>query len=106
MKKHKKIVGILALIGTMFLSTQAFGYWIEDEHGWKFLRPDGSYIEESLEWIDGNFDGRAEMYYFDQDGYCLQNGIKNGKNSMQTVPGSIEEWSSPGILEILPDGIV
>jgi hypothetical protein len=72
LKTRKRVIGILALIGTVFLSTQAFGYWIEDEHGWKFLRPDGSYIEESLEWIDGNFDGCAEMYYFDQDGYCLQ----------------------------------
>ena len=96
MKKHKKLVGILALIGTMFLSTQAFGYWIEDEHGWKFLRPDGSYIEKSLEWIDGNFDGRAEMYYFDQDGYCLQNGIKNGKkfnaDGAWEYRGMVQSW--------------
>ena len=62
MKRRKIISGVLVLIGSLFFSMQAFGYWIEDENGWKYLRPDGSYIVESLEWIDGNFDGFAEMY--------------------------------------------
>lgn len=80
LKKSKIIAAILVLAGSLFLHMQAFGYWTEDENGWKYMRPDGSYIAENWEWIDGDFDGYAELYYFDENGYCLQNGIKNGLN--------------------------
>ena len=45
--KAMSFAGILSLIGTLFLSMQTFGYWIEDEIGWKFMRPDGSYIVDT-----------------------------------------------------------
>ena len=96
MKKRKMIAGMLALLGTVFLSMQAFGYWIEEENGWKYMRPDGSYIEESWEWIDGNFDGLAEMYYFDENGYCLQDGMKHGRTVNEdgawVYRGKIQSW--------------
>ena len=90
------IAGLLALAGALLLQMQTFAYWIEDENGWKYMRPDGSYIEESLEWIDGNFDGFAEMYYFDENGYCLQNKMKNGYTFNEygawTYRGNVQSW--------------
>lgn len=96
MKKRNMIVGLLALAGALLLQMQTFAYWIEDENGWKFMRPDGSYIEESLEWIDGNFDGFAEMYCFDENGYCLQNKTKNGHTFNEygawIYRGNVQSW--------------
>lgn len=90
------MAGMLAIAGALLLQIQTFAYWIEDETGWKFMRSDGSYIEESFEWIDGNFDGFAEMYYFDADGYCLQNKMKNGRtfnaDGAWVYRGKIQSW--------------
>lgn len=33
----------------------------------------GSYPVSAWKWIDGNNDGIAESYYFDQSGYVLMN---------------------------------
>ncbi|MBR2950035.1 MAG: hypothetical protein IKC46_09240, partial [Lachnospiraceae bacterium] len=97
MKRRKIISGVLVLIGSLFFSMQAFGYWIEDENGWKYLRPDGSYIVESLEWIDGNFDGFAEMYCFDENGYCLQGEMKHGRTFNEdgawVYRGEVQSWN-------------
>lgn len=96
MKRRKMISGVLVLIGSLFFSMQAFGYWIEDENGWKYMRPDGSYIVESLEWIDGNFDGFAEMYCFDENGYCLQGEMKHGRTFNEdgawVYRGEVQSW--------------
>lgn len=86
----------LSLLGTCFFRSHVFGYWVEDSAGWRYKQPDGSYIQEAWEWIDGNFDGCAEMYYFDENGYCLQNGMKNGRtvneNGAWTYCGEIQSW--------------
>ncbi len=102
MSKYKKrMIGALAVFGALFFTTQSFGYWIEDDIGWKYLRPDDTYITESWEWIDGNFDGYAELYYFGEDGYCLQNGIKNGLNLNEdgawTYHGVVQAWNMKGL---------
>lgn len=87
----------LAVLGVFLLGGQAFGYWIQDENGWKFERSDGSFITGGWEWIDGNFDCYAEMYYFDEDGYCLLNGIKNGlnvnENGAWTYRNVVQSWN-------------
>lgn len=87
---------ILAVIGTLFLCGQAFAYWEEHDEGWKFVRSDGTYIEEAWEWIDGDFDGYAELYYFDEDGYCVQNGMKQGRKLNEdgawTYRGVVQKW--------------
>lgn len=42
---------------------------------YKFLGAvfNGSYPVSAWKWIDGNNDGIAESYYFDQSGYVLMN---------------------------------
>ena len=71
---------LLAVLGVFLFCGQSLAYWEETEDGWQFWRSDGTRIVDAWEWIDGDFDGYAELYYFDEDGYCVQNGIKNGLN--------------------------
>ncbi len=96
MKRKSKRIFVLALIGTLLLSSRAWGYWIEDSNGWRYRQPDGSYIVDAWEWIDGNFDGYAEMYYFDKTGYCLLDGVKNGRtvnaDGAWTYRGEVQSW--------------
>ena len=96
MKRFFKKLGLLTVILTAFCQFQAMAYWQETEDGWQFVRPDGTCITEAWEWIDGNFDGYAELYYFDDSGHCLQNGIKNGRNlnadGAWTYQGVVQQW--------------
>ncbi|MBQ7796083.1 MAG: L,D-transpeptidase [Lachnospiraceae bacterium] len=88
---------ILTTMWACLLCGQAFGYWIQDDHGWQFMRPDGSYITDAWEWIDGDFDGYAELYYFGADGYCIQDGMKHGLNLNEdgawTYHGVVQAWN-------------
>lgn len=85
MKKHLKIfmTGILSAVTIVSAATVAFadnafpaykaGSWQKDPKGWWYLNPDGSYPYNSWNWIDGNNDGIAEYYGFDEQGYLLTN---------------------------------
>ncbi len=44
---------------------------IEDMNGWWYENEDGSYCKNGWFWLDGNEDGEAECYCFDNDGYAL-----------------------------------
>lgn len=94
-KKLRKIL-LLAALGTVLWCSRAFAYWEETEFGWQYMRPDGTYIKNAWEWIDGDFDGYAELYYFDSSGYCVQNGMKNGRNlngdGAWTYHGVVQSW--------------
>ena len=43
------------------------GTWIQDSTGWWYQNEDGTYVKSEWSWIDGR------CYYFNEDGYCLQN---------------------------------
>ena len=98
---RKAIAAILALMGAFLFCGQAFGYWIENDYGWRYKQLDGTYILDEWEWIDGDFDGYAELYYFGKDGYCLQNGIKDGLNVNEdgawTYHGVVQKWNLKGL---------
>lgn len=68
------MVGILSTVMVMSMSITAFaGQWQSDANGWWYQNDDGSYPSSTWQWIDGNNDGTAESYYFNQQGYCLMN---------------------------------
>lgn len=85
------------MLATFLLCGQTFGYWEQYKEGWKYRKPDGSHLVNEWEWIDGNSDGYAEMYYFDKDGYCLLDGIKDGRNVNEdgawTYQGVVQKWN-------------
>ena len=41
--------------------------WKQDAAGWWYQNEDGTYVKSEWSWIDGR------CYYFNEDGYCLQN---------------------------------
>lgn len=55
------------------LTTVLAGTWIQNQVGWWYQNDDSSYPTNGWYWIDGNHDGIAECYYFNESGYCLMN---------------------------------
>lgn len=75
MKKMIKVLGLVALM-TLGMSIQAFaGEWKNDNIGWWWQNDNGTYPVNKWEWIDGNKDGIAECYYFNESGYMLANTV-------------------------------
>ncbi len=74
MKKTAILTAALAACLTIGMSVAAFaGSWGQNETGWWWNNNDGSYPVSTWKWIDGNQDGIAESYYFDENGYLLVN---------------------------------
>ena len=94
----KKQLVTLLLYGTIALSTLSTtfaGSWIQDHVGWWYQHDDGSYPTNGWHWIDGNNDGIAECYYFNETGYCLINtttpdGYTVDTNGAWIVDGTIQ----------------
>ena len=66
------LAGVM-MAGTTITSLAAAGRWEKDDIGWWWKRIGGGYPMHTWEWIDGNNDGLAECYYFDENGYMLAN---------------------------------
>lgn len=74
--RKKLRIGFMAGVFTLALSATAFaGEWKKDNVGWWYDNGDGSYPVNCWKWIDGNHDGIAECYYFDENGFCLTNTL-------------------------------
>ena len=75
--KIVKLVVVTAVL-TSVMATSAFaGTWQagtgENQGKWWYNNGNGSYANNGWQWIDGNGDGTAECYYFDNDGWLLTN---------------------------------
>lgn len=73
--RNKKI-GVIAL--TLALTTASVtpafaASWQQDNIGYWYQEDNGSYPVNTWRWLDGNNDGIAECYYFDNNGYMLAN---------------------------------
>lgn len=73
MRKKMTTVALTTLM-TLAISVPTFAaQWQSDANGWWYQNDDGGYPISTWQWIDGNSDGIAESYYFDEQGYCLLN---------------------------------
>lgn len=72
MKKFRTILAT-AFALSIFSITAFAGSWQSDVNGWWWLNDDGSYPVNTWMWLDGNNDGVAEYYYFNENGYMLAN---------------------------------
>lgn len=70
MKKTRLFLTVLSMTAVMSITALA-GEWKQDAVGWWYQNDDGSYSVNQWQWIDGNHDGIAECYYFNENGYCL-----------------------------------
>lgn len=76
--KRKKLVTVATAICSLLMSSTVFaGTWQtgtgENQGKWWYDNGNGSYTRNGWQWIDGNNDGTAESYYFDENGWLLTN---------------------------------
>lgn len=71
MKKFFNSFFISIFLTFTSLTTVSAATWLQNEIGWWYQNDDFSYPVNGWYWIDGNNDGIAECYYFDESGYCL-----------------------------------
>ena len=59
------------------LSGMAKADWVkgESKNAWWYDLGNGNYYKSSWQWIDGNHDGIAECYCFDENGWMFENAI-------------------------------
>ena len=70
MKIWKMLVSTtMAMVLTATPVLAATGQWMQNDYGYWWQRTDGSYPAAEWKWIDGNGDGIAECYHFDNAGY-------------------------------------
>lgn len=76
----KVFLATAAAIGLTFLTASPVyaGQWQQDGSKWWWQNEDGSYPVNQWAWIDGNHDGEAECYYFDNNGYMISNTTIQG----------------------------
>ena len=88
-------ITVLAVLLTLSMSVCAFaGQWLQDATGWWYQNDDGT-GPVGWAWIDGNHDGIAECYYFNEAGYCLMNtttpdGYTVDANGAWTINGVVQ----------------
>ncbi len=71
--KKWKVAAAVVLAGSMMNLTAFAAQWASNNQGWWYDNGNGTWPASAWQWIDGNGDGVAECYYFDQYGYCLMN---------------------------------
>lgn len=97
-----KRLAIVTMAATMLAATPAYaGQWMQDSTGWWWQNDDGSYPYLACAWIDGNHDGVAENYCFDERGYLNMNPVDEGltvdENGALIYNGAV-------CTAVLPDG--
>lgn len=76
MKKTVKKLAVIAtasVLGSLMGTTAFAAGWIQYDAGWWYgtNEDNAQWYSNGWQWIDGNNDGTAECYYFDQNGYLL-----------------------------------
>lgn len=70
MKKKLILLMTSIALSSMACMTSPAAEWKLDDAGWWYQFDDGTYAQDEWCWIDGNGDGYAELYLFDENGYC------------------------------------
>lgn len=66
-----RTVWAAALAAAGMSMTAYAGSWKTDSNGRWYQNDDGSYPRNGWQWIDSDYDGVSECYYFDENGYVL-----------------------------------
>lgn len=73
MKRFYRIMILAAVSAVLSAVPVMAAGWAQDGRGWWWDIGNGQYPVNRWAWCDGDYDGTAECYYFDQNGYCLMN---------------------------------
>ena len=90
-----KIVVATILISLTFLTLSSYAQWLNDGIGWYFEYAPSSRYRNCWQWIDGNNDGIAECYYFNDNCYLVTNtttpdGYSVNSGGAWTVNGIVQ----------------
>lgn len=103
MRKKNWIVGMTVAMSVLTAVPAYAGTWIQDaskpvnENGisnWWYQNDDGSYLSNGWFWLDGNHDGYAESYRFDENGWMYADTTVDG----YTVNGN-GAWTETGVVQ-------
>lgn len=90
---------VLAAVLTLGMATTAFaGTWkkgIVRPDDWWYDYGNGTYAASQWVWIDGNGDGLAECYYFDQDGWMM----RSQESPDHWVTNDDGAWTLAGVVQ-------
>lgn len=75
MRKKALIPFLSAVFILSAASLPAFAAWHENGYGWWYDNGDGTYPTDGWYWIDGNQDGTAECYCFNDEGYIYADTV-------------------------------
>ena len=95
MKKHISLfLGMALSLGCTM--TAFAGEWQQPSEGtWKWKNDDSTYAANGWYWLDGNQDGIAECYYFNEGGTLLTNTTTP---DLYTVNGD-GQWTVNGVVQ-------
>ena len=71
MRKSIKLGVATGIITFILCGTTIAGTWQQDQTGWYWEEENGAFPAASWKWLDGNRDGIAECYYFNDQGYLV-----------------------------------
>ena len=100
MRKMKIAVAVVAL--SLLSTIPAMANWNKglgaNGNRWWYENEDHSYAHSGWFWLDGNNDGVAECYYFDQEGWALlstttPDGYTVNENGAWVVDGVVQSKS-------------
>ena len=101
--RERKTFGLFCIL-TSFLflfSGTAKADWVKGEgkNAWWFDFGNGDYFKSSWQWIDGNQDGIAECYCFDENGWMYENtttpdGYTVNENGAWTINNIVQTKTS------------
>ena len=74
----KKVLVTAAIMTAAMNMTVFAAGWQQNANGWWYATNESGteWYADGWQWIDGNQDGTAECYYFDENGYILANTVK------------------------------
>lgn len=99
MKQKKMLIATTAIFSLLMATTAFAGTWQTgkdaNQDKWWYDNGDGTYMQNGWQWIDGNGDGIAECYYFDNGGWLLTNtatpdGYQVNSNGAWVTNGIVE----------------
>ena len=100
--KKQVLTVFMAGILTASMSMTALAGWEQEGNNWKY-NDNGAYAANGWYWIDGNNDGIAESYYFDNTGILARDTTVEGytvnADGAWTVNGEIQTRTDVGVVQ-------
>lgn len=96
-----KNVGFSAMLFLLLMAGAMSSYagtWKQNGTQWSYDNGDGTILKNGWYWIDGNYDGVAECYYFDANGIMAAGKVIDGyrvnSDGAWVVNGQVQNKSS------------